>query len=189
MPTSYFTEPDPELPGYERFTSKVRCFPISIALPEDVQPFYDSTALPRVIRLDSPNTCTVWRRDLSVSTSDYAREVLQGKKPPSHYIRRDIEGRQKFTASVTSSYRPDKFRVWESSSSRVFVGSGEYVFPAGLVISESGDWDTVFFYDILTHWMWEIRPDKESSRFEDSVFETVLSSFRWLNDAYFSSLP
>jgi hypothetical protein len=113
--------------------------------------------------------------------------------------RRQLADGARWAGEEPGKYKGDyKYRIIDGGSGLATLGAQEYASKArriiftkrvGLFGSGSGEAvaDRVFFVRRGTNEAWVIIRD--ATELDEDDFRIVLSSFRWLNDDYFRSLP
>jgi hypothetical protein len=186
-----FSTEDSGIPGFKRFYSADRRFPVSIAFPEDGSYFYDFN---RAQNLDvefypnigSKSIFVVSRLDLALLAEDYdqdARMVMTNQRDLAWFVERQSEMSKKTRGS------PERYWIKTSDPDMAIVGSGEHRFKASRVVwrSPSGTTGERVFFAFASGELWGIGYEPSES-FGEREFRIILGSFRLLRDGFFDSL-
>lgn len=190
----YFQEYNTPSSGWTRFWSGDARFPISIAFPGPGA--YLVRDDPSHLILDTESGFTVNRRypvreDTISFMKNWAENWLD--------TRRKLADGARWAGEDPGKYKGDyKYRIVDSGSGLSTLGAQEYASKARRIVFTRrvsllgrgtgevvGEW--VFFARRGIDEVWAIiRNVKE---IDEDDFKVALSSFRWLNDDYFRSLP
>jgi len=201
-----FTEPS-HLPGFERFFSADRHFPISVCYPEGRGFLYDFN---REDYLDVEwsselgESLSISRRNLGMQSQrgdEGARAVVLGKEDIAEFMRGEF-------ARIHSQARMMRHHGYarKPGLERCLVGGDERAFEAHRLVWSTptgkygGEW--VFFVRARRGGMWGyydafLTPSAQlpelwilrNSVVDQDTFGAMLSSFRWLSPQFFRSLP
>jgi hypothetical protein len=201
-----FTEPT-SIPGFKRFYSADRRFPISAVYPEEFDFFYDFNR-EAYLHLDwtgrGDKGFGISREHLGMSAQrgdDQARLVLLGKKDLPIFIQESFAQRRAEARAIGIGGSTPKSKLEDA-----IIGEGTHAFRAKRLVwytregDYEGEWS--FFVRARLSGLWKTFVSKVDARvqqpmlwlFRNSVldqatFNTVLSSIRWLDEEFFRSLP
>jgi len=200
-----FTEAS-SIQGFKQFVSADRRFPIRISYPERISFFYDFNR-EEYLHVDWDDGRSVFgisRQNLARSAQRGDRDVkllLQGKKDVSQFMQEDFA--QRHADAVLLGMHSNR-RKW-GIEDRV-VGERERPFAAKSLLWQNqageygGEW--AFFLRFRRGGTWscsaaKLDPDTllpelwtiYNNSLERETFKACLSSFGWLNEEFFRSLP
>ncbi|MFT4038542.1 MAG: hypothetical protein QM692_10210 [Thermomicrobiales bacterium] len=191
-----FTQHDPEIPGYHRFYSADKRFPISISCPQWLGPYYDFNRehyLKVEFSSSSDMVLTVAREDLAVSAANGDRRaaaVAAGRLDLFDLMERSMAEKQQLYRKHGLGQEIRSYRVTKKSADFVPVGATGLRAPRATWYTPSkelgGEW--VFFQSRRPSVLWMIIW-QANDRYDESDFRQILSSFRWEDEAFFQSLP
>jgi hypothetical protein len=200
-----FTEVS-SISGFKQFVSADRRFPIRISYPEGISFFYDFNR-EEYLHVDWDDGRTIFgisRQNLAKSAQRGDRDVkllLQGKMDLSQFMQEDFAQRQ--ANAVLLGMHSDRRKWWIED--RV-VGEREQPFAAKSLVWQNqtgeygGEW--TFFLRFRSGGTWSfsaIRLDPGTllpelwtiynNSLDKETFNSCLSSFCWLSEEFFRSLP
>ncbi len=200
------------IPGFKKFVSADRRFPVSISYPQELIFFLDFN-IERNINIHWNNKLTITRENFGMvaqsgnrEANRNARMVLQGKKEITQFMLEDFARRdawalkQKMRDYSRKPWLEDKIvgereqpieakrLVWLTPSGEY---GGEWVFFIRARLGGIGrTYTTSFEPRAQLPELWTIyNSTVYDASVEESVFNTFLSSFQLLNPEFFRSLP
>ncbi len=178
-----YSVPEPSLSGWRRFYSTDRRFPVSVAYPDAVSPFYDANRVAD-LHVEFGDDFAIYRLDLArlADTNTWAAEVMQGSRSISSFVKADVESRQEINGPR------ERFWIRDRARDMATVGSGNHSFRASRVEWASGHGERVYFDLPSRRALWSLSWMTES-RYDRPAFQTFLASFRLLGDAFFDQMP
>jgi hypothetical protein len=186
-----FIEREPSLPGYQRFFSADRQFPISVAYPDRLGAFYDYNRS-YDLAVEFPDDLVIRRKDLRLLAQRddrNAAEVVSGRRDATWYLREDMENRKHASRDrqFAGVFNVRQYQVKDRDRDLVAVGSPPTRVPRitwETLDGNSGEW-VFFLLRDMGLWM-IIRMPGGLIHVE---FQTVLASFRFLTEDFFLALP
>lgn len=191
-----FLQDDPDIRGYRRFFSADPRFPISVSCPQWLGPYYDfnkAQYLKVGFSSGSDEVFTVAREDLAMSAAGgdrLAAAVVAGRSDLFDLLERSMAEKQQLYRRHGFGLNIGSYKVTKKEAEFVPVGASGLRAPRAIWYTPSkqlgGEW--VFFQSRRPSVLWMIIWNADED-YDESVFRQVLASFRWLDEAFFRSLP
>ncbi len=184
----FFTREEPMLSGFDRFFSADPRFPFSIVYPQGLEPFYDDREYLGILCVAfGRGTFGVIRSDMTriMELRDQSQPASQIPLSTSPQIDTMLETVKNWSA-LGESFELEQ--SWQAQKGVDITIVGETGFNASRMVWKAGDGrysEWVVFQ--LRSELWTIFRNPIAS-FSSDNFNTILRSFRFLEEAYFHSL-